>query len=316
MSGIEIINSCFTSFFNTTNTFDPVIADNNTLSNIVCGIALAFFAAKSVYDNFSWSRVIPSQPSIEKEKVEEKQEEEDFALIAENYEPKPPSEKLSDPLNVAVIEKINQTREEGKKVILVIGRHDAEPLPQDEKNTVYVSLDEQPRSIVPPAEGRLHLQMDFNSKHDFSPLHGLFDTVIVDFSTLKFLDNWDILKPLLHPNPNSTLITELPTVCYSAKDDENKAKRLENLRRPHFYIPSDEFLYPSLAEPRKKIQLTEKTKYLKTLFESVEILENAPYPTRTEEAFGQRHPLGQGLTANLFVMTNPLPNANVHRRST
>ncbi|MCB1067691.1 MAG: hypothetical protein KDK56_05855 [Simkania sp.] len=312
MSGLEIIESCFTSFFNTTNTFDPVNVDSNTLSNIVCGIALTFFAAKSVYDSFSWSRVMASQPSIEKEKVEEMQEE-DFTLIEESYEPKPLSEKLSDPLNVAVIEKINQAREEGKKVILVIGRHDAEPLPQDEENAVYISLDEQPRAIIPPAEGRLHLQMDFNSKHDFSPLHGLFDTVIVDFSTLKFLDNWDILKPLLHPNPNSTLITELPTVCYSAKDDENKTKRLENLRRPHFYIPSNEFRYPRFAEQRKKIQLTEKTKYLKTLFGSVEILENAPYPTRTKQAFGQRHPLGQGLTANLFVMTNPLPN--VHRRS-
>lgn len=305
MSGLELIDSCLNSFLNTTNAFDPVNADANSLMSVVCGIALAIFTAKNVYDNFSRSRAEVIQPALHPSVTGTIEVEESIAPIEESTEPKPLSEKLSDPLNVAVIEKINQAREDGKKVILVIGRHDAEPLPQEEVDAVYVSLDEQPRSIEPPAEGRLHLEMEFNSKLDFSPLHGLFDTVIVDFSTLKSIDSWDILKPLLHPNPNSTLITELPTVTFRTNYGESEATRLENLKRPYFYIPPHEFARPSLEEKRKKIQISEKTNYLKTLFGSVEVLENASYPTRTKEAFGHRHPLGQGLKSNLFVMKNP-----------
>ncbi|WP_420422368.1 hypothetical protein [Simkania sp.] len=302
MSGLEIIDSCIYSLFNTTSTLDPLSADGNGLATVAYSVALAFFAAKAVYDNFSWSSAEVSEPSIKEMQVEEKH----YALVAETAEPKPLSEKFSDPLNIAVIERINQAREEGKKVILVIGRHDAEPLPKEEDDAVYVSLDEQPRSIVPPAEDRLHLQMEFNSKFDFYPMHSLFDTVIVDFSTMKSVDNWDILKPLLHPSPDSTLITEVPIVSFLTSDKETEATRLENLRRPHFYIPPNAFARPSLEKPIKKIQLSEKTNYLKTLFKSVEVHENASYPTRTPEAYGHRHPLGQGLKANLFVMKNPL----------
>jgi len=313
MSSLDIFNYGFNSLFNITDTSDPADENANFFINAVGTVAFAFFAAKSVYDHFRWSGsefkpspikeyLQPQQPQVET--LEE--EEEDFIPDVEKAETRPLSEKFSDPLNDEVIHKVNQARAEGKKVTLVVGRHDSEPLPQAEDVTVYVSLDERPRFNEKPSHGRLHLEMEIDAKHDFSPLHGLFDTVIVDFSTMKSVYNWDILKPLLHPSPDSTLITEIPTVTFGMIEQKEKAERQQNLKRPHFYVPEHEMNRRGLRDKREKAQIKAKTSYLKQLFGNVEVLENAPYPTRTAKDFGHRPQEGQGLQANLFVMKNPL----------
>lgn len=104
------------------------------------------------------------------------------------------------------IEEIYNAAAKGMKIGLVIGREVGQPVPQKE-GWLWVSgnLDGAPAIL----ESRVHLQMDFNKDETCEKLHGLFDRVVVDTETLKFMFKpWSRFKSLLKIEPTSQLITE------------------------------------------------------------------------------------------------------------
>lgn len=104
------------------------------------------------------------------------------------------------------IEEIHKAAAKGMKIGLVIGREVDQPVPQQE-GWLWVSgnLDGAPAIL----ENRVHLQMDFNKDETCEKLHGLFDQVVVDTETLKFMSKpWSRFVSLLKVEPTSQLITE------------------------------------------------------------------------------------------------------------
>lgn len=126
-----------------------------------------------------------------------------------------------------VVDRIKQLATEGKKMCLILGRIDSEPLPQEsDPNVCWVSLDLFSTGNIPP--DRLHLWVSLNG--DDSPglddvmpkLQGIFDKVVADWSSWKCCgtggDDSAIDKcfRLLKPNnPNSELMFEESISCGS-----------------------------------------------------------------------------------------------------
>jgi len=106
--------------------------------------------------------------------------------------------------NDAVIERIKTC---SKKVGIVLGRRRDQYLPE-EKGWLWISLDTY--KPFPRRSGRLHLDMDFNDDDNLQQLAGLFDKIVVDFSTSKFAKNpvWDQISMLLKTHPDAEMITE------------------------------------------------------------------------------------------------------------
>jgi hypothetical protein len=90
--------------------------------------------------------------------------------------------------NQTTIEKIIQYKEQNQKTCLFVGRDPTEPLPNSE---IWVSLSIiQSRDILDRTpKGRLHLIMDFNKTEQMKMIKNLFDLVVVDLSTRKFIQD-------------------------------------------------------------------------------------------------------------------------------
>ena len=125
-------------------------------------------------------------------------------------EPKLSQEEI-DRLNQLGIDKILEASREGKKIGLVIGRCKHQPVPmQDGWLWVAGNIVGDPAVL----ENRVDLNMDFSESDTIQKLEGMFDRVVVDISTLKFIDGaWQRVAPLLKPLPSSDLITETTKGC-------------------------------------------------------------------------------------------------------
>ena len=116
------------------------------------------------------------------------------------------SEEEIEKLNQLGVGAILKASTEGKKVGLIIGRCKDQPVPvEDGWLWVAGNIEGDPAVL----KNRVDLQMDFNDSETIERLEGVFDRVVVDFSTLKFIHGpWRFLRPLLKPSPESQLITE------------------------------------------------------------------------------------------------------------
>ena len=126
-----------------------------------------------------------------------------------------PKRRITTDFN-AVVEKIAELKKT-KKVSLMIGRMPREPLPESKDGTIWVSLDECDWEDKNTDVNRLHLTMNALDKSSISRIKGLFNEVVVDFSTWKFfaLNNGEnkvaieTLKELLDPaDPDATFISD------------------------------------------------------------------------------------------------------------
>jgi len=127
----------------------------------------------------------------------------------------PPPQELSDEeidrRNQIGIDAIIKANEAGKKIGLVIGRCKNQPVPQEEGWLWVAGNIEGDPEIL---EGRIDLKMDFNQDETYSKLQGLFDKVVIDVSTIKFIRaQWERGKHLLKPLETSQLITEALSGC-------------------------------------------------------------------------------------------------------
>ncbi len=182
---------------------------------------------------------------------------------------------------------INKVKGVNNRLCLFIGRTPRESLPAN-PNETWVSLDIEPCDHVPA--GRLHLSMDFNDRLQRQKIEKLFDKVVVDYSTIKFLgdDPWRDLGSLVKPLPTSTIITESwpGAIFYVTRD------RLD----PHAYkaaatlIPLEEYA-TALDQQGLRQQYLNKTliqtrNYLRTLFDNSEYVVDKPFPYENPHAVG------------------------------
>ena len=135
--------------------------------------------------------------AIRRSKQEEQEEE--------KKEEKFPTDTLE------IIMKLKKLRDKNK-MGLIIGRPDTEPI-INEKGWIWVSFDIQNREIKPPT--RYHIAGEDINENIWPLRLGKavgFDKVVVDWSTLKFIQTpWTQLHQILKNNNESQLITELTT---------------------------------------------------------------------------------------------------------
>jgi hypothetical protein len=109
-----------------------------------------------------------------------------------------------------MVGKIDQLVQGGKRASLFIGRTMLESLPEASEDEVWVSCDlfKGHKSKTPGAD-RIHLWMNCNQQEAIEVLKGLFDRVVIDTSTIKFLTNDFALRfSKLLRSPESCLIFE------------------------------------------------------------------------------------------------------------
>jgi len=215
------------------------------------------------------------------------------------------SEEEIEKLNQLGIDAILKASTEGKKVGLIIGRDKDQPVPvEDDWLWVAGNIFGDPAVL----ENRVDLQMDFNDSETIEKLKGLFDRVVVDFSTLKAIHSaWRFLRPLLKPLPESQLITELTKGICSITD--MKRDVYVDVSEGNYSFSLDLCLRPDAEKLKEgaRLEAVETFRhYLKSLFNRVEVYDNsAPFPTRqgchTEKA---EH----------FVLTGPAKRSKERRK--
>lgn len=240
-----------------------------------CGIASVFFA----FTAYNKLQKIKSKPIIE---------------ISEHL-----NSTESYSLEQAII-KIRNFAKEEKKLCLFLGRSDEEVVPQED-DAVWISLDIS--VSAKPSPNRLHLQMDFNDSTEMAKIKGLFDKVIVDQSTFKFIRDkpWKRLSELLKPSIESLLITEAHpgSICYF---DHNNPKQAELANKSSYedggvILPIKAAMDEKFAQKCEDERLIKVTNYLKTIFKKVTLEQNKPYPYPTKWCDGQ---------SSFFVLNGPI----------
>ena len=211
-----------------------------------------------------------------------------------------------NPLNDKVIQVIKQAREKEKKIKLIIGRTSSEPLPK-ENNTLFVSLDiKKDAYSYSDVKKRLHLCMDIDKSANINRLQNLFDEVIVDYSTLKYISKpWVSLKPLLDPSSQSKLITEIPNIIFGVEPSKTIPSNWKE--QGIIYISKQLMINPDLSVMKDNFiqkKQNEIEGYLGNLFHSVKRIDNKPYPTRNNQFF-QKRDNGQSLKSSFFILTHP-----------
>lgn len=85
-----------------------------------------------------------------------------------------------------VAEKIKQIRKEKPelKICLFLCRRENEPLPSEE-GKIWMSGDNETNGKIPP--NRIHLWVDFTNEKHLEFYHGLFDEIVIDQSSVKFM---------------------------------------------------------------------------------------------------------------------------------
>lgn len=136
------------------------------------------------------------------------------------------------------IHQVQGYRQEGFKIAVFVGRSPLEPLPK-EKNWIWVSLNPEPEDSY---RGQF-IHFSVNMNFDIDPkLKYIFDKVILDFDTLKFLSKcpFEKMTHFLSISPVSELILPLEN-CVSILEDTNECI---------FYSRSLSYSVPlKLAEP-------------------------------------------------------------------
>lgn len=193
------------------------------------------------------------------------------------------------------IQSIIKAHQMGKKIGLVIGREKEQPLPKED-GWVWVSGNVIGQTTV--TKDRIHLEMDFNHRDSCHKLQALFDKVVIDASTIKFIQNhpWERMKKMLRPCSTSQLITE----SYLFLSLHNAPKCLlvdvENgfISYP-FSVANDENKKRSMIKEGEQ----DIAHYLETLFEQVTLKYNTTYPTREMPEITH---FKQG---DIFILTGP-----------
>ncbi|WP_420422261.1 hypothetical protein [Simkania sp.] len=132
----------------------------------------------------------------------------DSSQSGETNKPDEVSHEDNTTYNESGIEAIHKASEAGKKIGLIIGREFSQPVPKEEGWLwVTLNIDGSPRE---PSESRIDLKMDFNEVEKVQQIEKLFNRVVVDWSTLKFLHDgpWHRCKDLLKPEETSQMIVE------------------------------------------------------------------------------------------------------------
>ncbi len=189
-----------------------------------------------------------------------------------------------------------------KKVGIVLGRRRFEYLPQEEGwQWVSLSIDPHYRDDDVPQADRWHLDMDFNEITNLIKLEGLFDKIVVDWSTGIFAECacWFQFRGLLKKNQNAVLITQ--TIrnrnILPAKFRAGQSYDFWNGCLSISY--TDGQLIRSLYLDKVRVECEKEfSEVLMNLFEKVEIIRNCPLPTR--EGF-QKPPDN----THYFILTGP-----------
>jgi hypothetical protein len=130
------------------------------------------------------------------------------ALVVRAYYRHLHTERIwKEPSIEEMIARLYEAQKKGLKLALFVGREAEQSIP-DETGWVWCSLNSA-KLQRPLGKDRLHLPIDFNTT-DIQKIHGLFNKVVVDYSTLKFFDGapWLALKKTLAQKPESELVTE------------------------------------------------------------------------------------------------------------
>ena len=121
-----------------------------------------------------------------------------------------------------MVGKINQILSEGKKACLFIGRTSSEALPPNDQKEEWISADiDRVNSGTESISGRIHLWIDCNQQDAIESLRGLFDRIVIDWSTIKFLND-DFAKrfSVMLRSPESSLIFESSSQCSGGEVSE------------------------------------------------------------------------------------------------
>jgi hypothetical protein len=178
-----------------------------------------------------------------------------------------------------------------KKLCLFVGRAANEPTPKTTDQEEWISLDltgladgyiSNGQKFPREPYNRLHLQMSFNDTEQMRRIQGLFDQVVLDFSTLKFFDKnpWKTLSGLLNESQEATLITEAESGLVDIIGDPSQDRTLDG----RIAVPMNEILSASMNDKDEEV-IADYTKkgverieqFLSTLFEKVE-RKKGPYP--------------------------------------
>lgn len=186
-----------------------------------------------------------------------------------------------------VVARIKQLVAEGKKMCLIIGRTDAEPLPDEsDPDTCWVSLDIQSTGQIPP--DRLHLWLNFTNNtmpsldSVMEDIQGLFDKVCVDISVWHRLAQlrdspmrkcFSLLKP---DQPTSELIFEKSITPSFDNLTWNSNKPVCN--EYGYTLPIRDAENNEMSEKCEKDVIDIITSKLQKLFDSVELVEGEVYP--------------------------------------
>lgn len=174
-----------------------------------------------------------------------------------------------------VFARIHQAKKDGYKVALFMGRGNLQTMPE-EQGWKWFSLDRD----MEEGKNDHHLAMDFNDREAMKKIQKLFNKVVVDFSTLKFVDSplWIRLKALLVPEPDSELITEASVgygFMYISEPDFSPMDGTMNLPMS--------MLNDKKAQSEQKVELNKKIKeHLIRHFNQVEMKTDV-YPYRSQE---------------------------------
>jgi hypothetical protein len=150
------------------------------------------------------------------------------------------------------IQKIKELSQSGEKVCLFIGRTISESLPKEE-GVIWISGDREfvqttysaDSSSINSLKEKIHICCDFTDEKSMGEFRGLFNKIVIDRSTCKFMDGDFISRfaRLLKPYSESNMIFEKTpyTTVYSTE-----VKEPQN-RYSYLMIP-DDFLYREIEE--------------------------------------------------------------------
>lgn len=139
-----------------------------------------------------------------------------------------------------MIERVNTASQNNQKICLFIGRKAHEPLPAEE-GCLWISGDVGLSEKICDLSHRIHLQLDFTDEKQLKILSYLFDKIVIDQSTCKYM-NGDFISrfnKLLKPNNASQLIFERTPYMGGAKHIPDFVNKFSDLEYPINYSLKD-----------------------------------------------------------------------------
>ncbi len=172
-----------------------------------------------------------------------------------------------------MVGKINHILSDGKKACLFIGRTAGEALPPSDQKEEWISADIfRVNSGEEGLTGRIHLWIDCNQQDAIEPLRGLFDRIVIDGATIKFLrDDFAKRFSVMLRSKDSFMIFETSTRQWAKN----------NVSETTFSKESYNVLYPldDLNKHSEKLQSYMRAYYpLKQSQKSTKIIQNSTKP--------------------------------------